>query len=155
MRVGRRVAERGGVTFVLRYNRSRFPERQSREDGRWGCRGCGSEIPKGRQSWCSEGCVKRFHPFYVIDAVKKRDKGICQICGFDTNTEEKDPRGWTIHPRRAEYDHVLSMADGGLTVVENMRTLCAPCHRERTKVWHGERAAARRPQRTLLEARTV
>ena len=59
------------MTFQIKYNRSRFPERQKRDDGKWGCRGCGSEIPKGRTAWCSEECVKKFHPFYVIDAVKK------------------------------------------------------------------------------------
>lgn len=137
------------MTFVVKYNRSRFPERQRREDGAWGCRGCGEPIPKGRQAWCSEPCVKRWHPFYVIHAVKARDKGICQECGFDTRTIEKDSRGWTIQPRRPEYDHIKPFSEGGLTVVENMRTLCHPCHRAVTKSWHGERAAARKPQRPI------
>lgn len=137
--------------FQIKYNRSRFPDRQRREDGKWGCRGCGSEIPKGRTAWCSEECVKKFHPFYVIDAVKKRDKGICQTCGFDTAERVKNKWGGMERVRRPEYDHILSMADGGLTVLENMRTLCHPCHRERTKIWHGERAAARRPQQSLLQ----
>lgn len=140
----RLVGGGGGVSYTIRYNRSRFPERQRREDGSWGCRGCGSPIPKGRQAWCSDLCVQKFHPLYVIDAVKKRDKGICNACGFDTS------EWWKIDHRRAEYDHIIPFSEGGLTVLENMRTLCAPCHRERTKAWHGERAAARRPQRSLL-----
>jgi 5-methylcytosine-specific restriction endonuclease McrA len=26
-----------------------------------------------------------------------------------------------------------------MTVLENMRTLCEPCHKQRTKDWHGQR----------------
>jgi len=136
------------VTFVIKYD-GRFPARQRREDGKWGCRGCGSAIPKGRQSWCSEACVTRFHPFYVIAEVKRRDKGICQACGCDTSLIEKNAWGGHSRLRPPDYDHIVPFSEGGLTVLENMRTLCRPCHKARTKAWHAERAAARRPQRSL------
>lgn len=140
------------MSFEIKYNRSRFPAQQRREDGTMGCRGCGEPIPKGRHSWCSNPCVERWHPFFVLDAVKKRDKGICQACGFDTAAREKNRFGGMSLVRRPEYDHIKPFSEGGLTVVENMRTLCHPCHREVTKSWHGARAAARRPQRSLLSS---
>lgn len=38
-----------------------------------------------------------------------------------------------------EMDHVLPYSEGGLTVLENVRTLCVLCHKKRTKKWHKDR----------------
>lgn len=146
--------------YKIIYDKSRFPKRQRREDGTYGCRGCGSDIPKGRKSWCSKKCYNTFEPSRVIHAVKLRDKGICQMCSFDIETALKawqhrywersrqsgqDYATWpewksaNPKPPKANYDHIIPFSEGGMTILENMRTLCEPCHKERTKKWHKER----------------
>lgn len=42
-------------------------------------------------------------------------------------------------PRKIEYDHIIPFSEGGLTILENIRSLCEVCHKERTKLWHRER----------------
>lgn len=49
--------------------------------------------------------------------------------------------GWPYHATRDwwEMDHIIPFSEGGLTVLENVRTLCVLCHKKRTKKWHKER----------------
>lgn len=138
---------------------NRFPVRQRRPDGTWGCRGCGSAIPKGRQTWCSSECNRRYDPRMVLREVVKRDKGFCQICGFDSHGEKKkwherkpsrqyawySPEyiEWIKQEPLIEYDHITPFSEGGLTVVENMRTLCRSCHVTRTGEWRKMRSKSR------------
>jgi 5-methylcytosine-specific restriction endonuclease McrA len=87
-------------------------------------------------------------------AVARRDKGICQLCHLDINEailawrkEEpdrwKDFKEWS-HWRRlepkVEYDHIIPFCEGGLTVLENMRTLCVQCHRKVTREFRKRRS---------------
>lgn len=137
------------TVFKIKYDLARYPIQQVRDDGKLGCRGCGAEIPKGRQSWCSNKCYKQFEPGAVIAAVRARDKEVCVQCGFDCGTERrkwkserwKPEIGWTYSdwisraPPKAEYDHILPFSEGGLTVLENIRTLCSICHKKRTAQW--------------------
>lgn len=46
--------------------------------------------------------------------------------------------GWPSHTCRDwwEADHIIPHSEGGEYVLENMRTLCVPCHKKRTKQWH-------------------
>jgi 5-methylcytosine-specific restriction enzyme A len=57
-------------------------------NGRPVCCWCGAEVPKGRRRWCGEACVRQMQiqhwPRVWAAEVIKRDKGICQICGFDS-----------------------------------------------------------------------
>lgn len=53
--------------------------------------GCG-QIPKPpRRTWFSDACVERWRavndPSYIRRELKKRDKGICAICGCDSEAE--------------------------------------------------------------------
>lgn len=56
-------------------------------NGRNLCRKCKTEVPKGRQTFCSEECVHewklRSDPMYVRRQVFQRDHGVCRLCGFD------------------------------------------------------------------------
>ena len=60
------------------------------------CRWCGGEVPRRRLTFCSAACVHewkiRSSPSYVRQQVKKRDKGVCQLCGFNV---VKAHREWT------------------------------------------------------------
>lgn len=49
---------------------------------------CHNEVPRGRRTWCSDGCVHEYrlrsHWRYARDHLRRREKGICQLCGTDT-----------------------------------------------------------------------
>lgn len=52
------------------------------------CTWCGSPVGKGRSTWCSDACVTAYreeHDWdYIRGRVRDRDKGVCALCGFDT-----------------------------------------------------------------------
>lgn len=50
-------------------------------------------------------------------------------------------QGWPGYSSRDwwEMDHITPYSEGGLTVLENVRTLCVLCHKKRTKRWHKDR----------------
>lgn len=125
------------------------------ENGRPLCRWCELEILAARRrTFCSDYCVHqhrlRTDPGYLRDQVFARDQGVCALC--DSNTVAiylalKRSRGnaraaglsiygmKTITSRRSlwDADHILPVAEGGGQCdLDNIRTLCLPCHREVT-----------------------
>lgn len=46
-----------------------------------------------------------------------------------------------------QADHIVEVTDGGTPYLENIQTLCLPCHKAKTKASHGQRAAMRRAQK--------
>lgn len=182
-------------------------------NGRKLCRWCGVEVPKGRQTWCSQPCVDEFlirkDPNTARRRVLERDRGVCALCGLDTlelerwlgrlgaphhepymgktwkvdrsrfcgrsttqryNWQRKlyEPehcdcryhravrdlrrRGWhDVHTRALwDADHIKPVIEGGGGCpLENLRTLCVPCHKTETAKLAARRAVARRPQMKL------
>lgn len=106
------------------YGKGRYPKARY-DAGKKVCRGCGGPIGYRRQSWCSAACYRKFCPQMVLMAVRQRDKGICQLC--------------FTRAIRPEYDHIQPFSEGGLTVLENMRTVCHKCHKQRTNEWRKQR----------------
>ena len=123
--------------------------------GRPLCRWCELEIlAKRRRTFCSDYCVHqhrlRSDPGYLRDQVFARDHGICAVCHADTPAifrALKRSRGEaraaglafygmrTISSRRSlwDADHIRPVAEGGGQCdLDNLRTLCLPCHREAT-----------------------
>ena len=119
------------------------------------CRWCELEIlAKRRRTFCSDYCVHQWRlrtdPGYLRDQVFARDLGICAGCQADTTAiyaALKRARGAarsaglsiygmkTISARRSlwDADHILPVAEGGGQCdLDNLRTLCLPCHREAT-----------------------
>ena len=117
------------------------------------CRWCDLEISaKRRRTFCSAFCVHQWRlrtdVGYLREQVFARDRGICQLCQADTPriySALKRSRGKSraaglsiygmksIGSRRSlwEADHILPVAEGGGQCdLDNLRTLCLPCHRE-------------------------
>lgn len=122
-------------------------------NGRGLCRWCSLEVPRGRYTFCSEFCVHewklRSQPGYLREQVLLRDRGICASCGVDTIAAARKLRyargagrqlllrHWGIRNRTRkslwDADHILPVAEGGGECdLENIRTLCLPCHRTET-----------------------
>jgi 5-methylcytosine-specific restriction protein A len=119
------------------------------------CRWCDLEIlAKRRRTFCSDYCVDQWRlrtdPGYLRDRVFARDRGVCAACDADTIAifaALKRSRGAaraaglslygmkSITSRRSlwDADHILPVAEGGGQCdLDNLRTLCLPCHREVT-----------------------
>lgn len=119
------------------------------------CRWCQLEIlAKRRRTFCSDFCVHQWRlrsdPGYLREMVYARDRGICGLCEADTVAifkALKRARGGeraaglslygmrTMTSRRSlwDADHIRAVAEGGGQCdLDNLRTLCLPCHREVT-----------------------
>ncbi len=136
--------------------KSRHPaSRPHGPHGRPLCRWCHLEIlAKQRRSFCSEYCVHQWRlrsdPGYLREQVLARDRGLCALCATDTLLAYRQlqrSRGekrvealamWglaSIKARRSlwDADHIVPVAEGGGQCdLDNLRTLCLPCHREVT-----------------------
>ena len=125
------------------------------ENGRNLCRWCNLEVPKGRQTFCSDWCVGewrlRTDPGYLREKVLERDCGICAHCGTDCLAawrHLKRLRGaarlkalaqWglpaQVRLRKSlwDADHIVPVIEGGGECdLGNIRTLCLNCHRQVT-----------------------
>jgi 5-methylcytosine-specific restriction protein A len=114
------------------------------------CRWCGAEVPKGRLTFCNAACVHewklRTDPGYLREQVFARDRGVCALCGVDTEGLRKNKRkldyaarkqfekDWGFRRNLWDADHILPVCKGGGECdLANMRTLCLKCHRQVTK----------------------
>lgn len=74
--------------------------------------------------------------------------------GAARRIERLKAEGWPLHIRTSwwEADHIIPVVEGGgQTGLENLRTLCWPCHRKATAELAARRAARRRQE---AEAKT-
>ena len=136
------------------------------------CRWCNLEILLRRhRTFCSAFCVHQWRlrsdPGYLRDQVFARDRGICQACRADTvaiYSALKRARGparaaglslygmKSIASRRSlwDADHTRPVAEGGGQCdLDNLRTLCLPCHREATAQLRLRLVASASAARTL------
>ena len=68
------------------------------------CRWCGAAVPKGRFTFCGDACVHewklRTDPGYLREQVFARDRGVCALCGVDTEALRRDKRKLDYAARR-------------------------------------------------------
>ena len=131
------------------------------ENGLTCCRWCGKGVKPPRKTMCSPECYHeiqlRTNGRYLRKCVYKRDKGICAICNIDTKKIAKEALKLKGKEREQflinnnislkrkiwkrkyggglwDADHIISVKDGGGECgLENLRTLCIPCHKLITK----------------------
>lgn len=106
-------------------------------NGRVLCRRCSTEVPAGRRTFCSNECVHewrlRTDPGYLRHQTFHRDKGVCAKCGKQSRCD------W-------QADHIVPVVEGGGECgLENIRTLCTPCHKEETAALRKRLTAKRNP----------
>mgnify|MGYP006430695885 FL=1 len=124
------------------------------------CRWCGKGVKPPRRTMCSAECAKEIrirssHKF-MKQEVYKRDKGICAICNIDTKVIAKNavkltPKEKEIYLQNFDIpisrkiwkrkfggglwdaDHIIPVKNGGgCCGLDNLRTLCIPCHKNIT-----------------------
>lgn len=127
--------------------------------GRLLCRFCQKEVPVGRVTFCSNECVHEWkiqtNPTYAAREVLRRDGGVCNFCGAYTllvrakatveylsDPKRDTKRDWwwvaakwprDVYRRWWEMDHVTAVDDGGgCCGLDNLQTLCVPCHKKKT-----------------------
>lgn len=130
-------------------------------NGRILCRFCKHECGPPRRTFCSEPCVHEWKVRTQLDYAKRfvarRDNGACQLCGTDTFAPYRPfnllrfghPPQDGFPPRRVlgafDMDHIVPVCEGGGACgLDNLRTLCRPCHRAETAKLAARRAAARK-----------
>lgn len=130
---------------------------------------------------CVHAWALRSWPDYARRHVLARDGGVCAACGTDTimlraaftcmmrasPAYTRDPDALVIGAAVAigytrgdlgrlslwEADHIVPVAEGGgETGLENLRTLCLPCHRRATAALAKRMAARRRAEAALRAA---
>lgn len=124
------------------------------------CRWCGKGVKPPRRTMCSPECAREIrirssHKF-MKQEVYKRDRGICAICKVDTKTIAKNALKLNLEDRELyllnydipmsrkiwkrkfggglwDADHILPVKNGGgCCGLDNLRTLCIPCHKNIT-----------------------
>lgn len=167
---------RGGLTF-----QAMWPVRGPGPRGRPCCRYCGREVPPGRADWCADACrQKALHEHSLVAdpaaqrrAVFRRDRGVCATCGRDTLRLRRqlqhagEPERTHLLQRLRQHgydagrlarlqlwemDHVRPVAEGGgLGGLQNLQTLCVPCHNRKTAAERRRRGAQQQGQQDLFE----
>jgi len=131
------------------------------------CRWCKTPVSGRRRTFCSNPCVHewrlRSSTSYLRDCVFERDQGVCALCSADTHAFRRRvmrlpfaqrmqqlkalQQSGVINKRRKswwEADHILPVVEGGDSNLENIRTLCIPCHRAVTRELRERRRYTRR-----------
>lgn len=112
----------------------------------------------GEEAWL-QAQIRRGSSREIRWALKQRDNEICAQCGRDCAAvkrifdragsailkyEWKDRSlhpyyiimryfGFTPYKHTWEADHIHEIRDGGEHLLENLQTLCIPCHKKKTK----------------------
>jgi 5-methylcytosine-specific restriction protein A len=140
-------------------------------NGRYLCRFCESEVAPPKRTFCSSACVHewkiRKSSSYVRYCLRKRDKGVCALCGIDCEKLKKTARAvlkdygrdaywrfaksFNMPPERKSWwdaDHILPVCEGGGECgLDNYRVLCHPCHQAVTKQLQKRRLAEKKAKK--------
>lgn len=135
-------------------------------NGRALCRRCSVEVPRGRHTFCGDDCIREWkiktQPAFLRGLVWERDKGQCALCptlcSRRNRQHVRDAATGLWHIERGvawEADHIVPVVEGGGECgLDNIRTLCRPCHVRVTSELRARLAERRRaaadPQASLF-----
>jgi len=142
------------------------------------CYNCGGLLPKGRPFNCSAKCSEEWRcktsPSHLRYVLHERDKGVCAICGIDTDALKKEYATFRDANKYGNFwnakkdkwlnahgipwsratgnlwdaDHITPVIEGGGECgLDNFRTLCIPCHKQVTAELRGRMASKAQAQR--------
>lgn len=151
------------------HRKAPLPDSMKRPAVRGMCRWCGLPVLNGKQqstkrTW-HPACVAAFKlihwPAETRRVVFERDKGVCARCRKDTMAEKREREGhwWkggmpNGTGRLWQHDHIrpLLEANGDLSFwsLDNIQTLCTPCHIEKGKEDNARRREARQQMEPKL-----
>jgi len=133
------------------------------------CRGCSKEVQPPRRTFCQQACVD----LWVVRTgsgmarfMRKRDKGVCALCGLDCQALKSRYKKLLPQDRVAfkvqhgipasrsgrfwDIDHIVPVVEGGgSSGPDNLRTLCIPCHRQVTRELAQKRALERKAAKAV------
>lgn len=97
------------------------------------CQWCNRELTGRQRLYCSERCTFSFYNYWCcrpayVRATFIRDDFTCQECGLHPMGEDKP---WLPDLSRLECDHIIPLAKGGETTMDNLQTLCRECNRRK------------------------
>lgn len=100
------------------------------------CTWCGFGLSGRQITFCGKDCVLKFkehcQPGYAARRVRRRDNGICQICGWTGSENHRSPVRF-VRGNAFEVDHIVPVCEGGgLLGLANLRLVCGKCHLEVT-----------------------
>lgn len=118
--------------------------------GERSCAYCRKPMKHKGMKYCSRACRDEVYiqldPGFARQKVGRRDSGVCSMCGCDTKKLERILRrvrwavrepvkrelGFDSRMHYWEMDHIIPVIEGGgLCGLDNLRTLCLPCHKSR------------------------
>jgi 5-methylcytosine-specific restriction endonuclease McrA len=106
------------------------------------CQGCGKALPDGKRKWCEDPCTGARPYLYA-----KGDH--CESCGVVPCWEGHDGGGVGLDIDHKDGNHENNAP-------ENLQTLCASCHRIKSKVMkegqyagHGNRGKPKNEPRSV------
>ncbi len=116
------------------------------------CCWCNTPVEGRRKRWCSDLCVAQYKattPDGLRRECLKRDLGVCAICAracLGLTWTQKLELGISRNRRDAwDADHIIPLIEGGTNWMNNIRTLCLPCHKAQTKTLAGRRKKKKGP----------
>jgi 5-methylcytosine-specific restriction protein A len=147
------------------------PRKPNLQIGQGLCVWCGGKLEGRRRSWCSDECVTEYRVANfagdAVRAVRARDHGVCAGCGLDTKTVIKwrqsgeyhfygQPPDGPVTPVEWHFtewhaDHIVPLWSVDRSApdafrywtLDNLQTLCAPCHKAKSKSEAAARARGR------------
>lgn len=97
------------------------------------CQWCNGLLTGKQRFYCCEGCTFSFYNYWCsrpayVRATFIKDNFTCQECGYHKTLEG---RPWLPELSNLECDHIIPLARGGETTMDNLQTLCKKCNRQK------------------------
>ncbi|MEO1768631.1 hypothetical protein [Candidatus Enterococcus ferrettii] len=102
------------------------------------CKWCGSDLPKGRRSFCKDSCSRNYskatftkrHMASLPYRIACRDRFYCQISGEDLAQNNRYNQRIPASNGNLAIHHLIFVSENGTDYEQNLLTLSAEVHRD-------------------------